>query len=210
MDQRERIADSTETLRTAIEGMLSELWTSTVAIVEDFNPDDATCSAQPAIKGQVTDLQGKTSWVELPLLIKVPVWFPMAGDLAITFPLKQGDEVLIIFAVRCIDQWWLNGGIQVQSYLRFHDLHDGIALPGLMSKPRVLKNISTTSMQIRNREGSAYIELTPQGVINLKAPGGFNIQGVTKSDSEGTFNNHSVGGHTHTDPQGGESGPAVG
>jgi hypothetical protein len=210
MDQRERIADNTETLRSAIEGMLLELWTSTPAIIQDFNPDDGTCSAQPAIKSLVRDQQGNTSWVDLPLLIKVPVWFPMAGNFAVTFPLKQGDEVLVIFAARCIDQWWLNGGVQIQSYLRFHDLHDGFALPGIMSKPRVLKNISTTSMQLRNQDGSAYLELAPNGVINLRAPGGFNIQGVTKSDSEGTFNNHSVGAHTHTDPQGGQSGPPTG
>lgn len=210
MDQRERIGDNTETLRSAIEGMLLETWTSTPAIIQDFNPGDGTCSAQPAIKSLVRDQKGNTSWVELPILIKVPVMFPMAGDFAITFPVKKGDEVLIIFAARCIDQWWLNGGVQIQSYLRFHDLHDGFALLGPMSKPRVLPNINTDSLQIRNKDGSAYIELTKDGAINLKAPGGLNIQGTTKSDSEGTFNGHTVGTHTHLDPQGGQTGLPTG
>lgn len=210
MDQRERMGDNTESLRAAIEGMLLETYTSTPAIIQDFNPDDGTCAAQPAVKSLLTDLQGKQSWVELPLLIKVPIIFPMAGGMAVTLPIQKDDEVLIIFAMRCIDQWWLNGGVQIQSYLRFHDIHDGFALPGVMSKPNVLKNISTTSIQIRNQDGSAYIELTRQGVINLKAPGGVNIQGVTTSDSEGTFNGHTVGAHTHTDPQGGVTGLPTG
>jgi hypothetical protein len=209
-DQREAIGDITETLRSAFEGQLVEVWTALPAIVQSFDDKECTCSAQPSIQGLVRSSDGSSKWVNLPVLIHVPVVFPRGGPFSITFPVKKDDECLIVFSSRCIDQWWAQGGIQIQPELRLHDLHDGFAFVGPFSRPKVVPNISTTTLQIRNQDGSAYIELTQDGAVNIKAPAGIKLQGTLTSDSEGTFNGHTVGQHVHIDPQGGQSGPPTG
>lgn len=219
MDQRERLNDTVETLRTILDDRFAQAWTSIPATIQSFDPNEVTCSAQPTVQGFETLSDGSTQWKDMPLLTHVPVIFPRGGSFVITFPIKKGDEALIVFASRCIDQWWTQGGSQIQSSLRLHGLTDGFAIVGPYSKPNAIKNINTDTVQIRSTDGKTFIELTSDGIINIKAPGGVNIdaagngvniKGPTVTDSEGTFNNHTVGQHTHTDPQGGVSSPPLG
>jgi hypothetical protein len=121
----------------------------------------------------------------LPFLADVPVVFPHGSDVAITWPLVQGDEVLIHFASRCIDNWWLQGpdkdGNPVsQIDFRVHDISDCFCVPGPFSQKKKLSGISTTTLQIRSKDGSTYIELDPVGqIINIVAPGGLKITAPT-------------------------------
>ena len=136
-----------------------------------------TCVVQPTIKILVRQSDGTQVATQIPVLRDVPIVFPCAGGFAITLPIQQGDEVLVIFASRCIDGWWQNGGVQNQAEFRLHDLSDGFAIPGPQSLPNVLPSISADTAQLRTRDGSAYIELTADGVVNIVAPGGVNITG---------------------------------
>lgn len=216
MDQRERIDDEAEIYRVAFESGQSGLWTSLPAIVQSFKAAQGTCTAQPTVKARVRGKAGDYAWVALPLLVDVPIVFPGAGGFLVTFPVKQGDECLIVFASRCIDGWWQQGGIQTQAELRMHDLSDGFAIPGPRSLPRAISNISTTTAQLRSEDGTCYVELAPGGVVNIKAPGGVNIIGALSTNStvaaggnvsvtgtvtataEGTFNGgHTVSAHRH-------------
>ncbi len=113
-----------------------------------------TIEAQPAIQGVVEDESGGSEAVNLPLLIHVPIIFPSGGGFLITFPLSEGDEVLVMFASRCIDAWWQSGGIQRPLEYRMHDLSDGFAIPGPRSLPNTVSDISTTDLQIRNDDGT--------------------------------------------------------
>ncbi|MFW8450019.1 Gp138 family membrane-puncturing spike protein, partial [Klebsiella pneumoniae] len=70
------------------------------------------------------DESGAQVSVNLPLLVDVPVVFPRGGGCTLTFPVKPGDECLVIFADRCIDFWWQSGGIQEPVDERMHDLSD--------------------------------------------------------------------------------------
>jgi hypothetical protein len=210
MDQRERIDDPVEAFKTGVEGMLSNVWTALSGIVQDFDPKEVTCSVQVSVQVRVRDSSGNMSWQNISLLTHVPVAFPQAGGFGLIFPVKSGDEVLIIFSCRNYSLWWQKGGIQPQDEFRMHDISDGFVIPGIFSKPNVFPNISTDTVQLRSRDGSCYLELTASGAINIVAPGGLNIKGTTTSDSEGTFNEHTVGAHTHTDPQGGITGGPTG
>lgn len=204
MDQRERINDPEETMRVAIEGYLAVLWTAVPAIIKSFNAADCTCSAQPSIKAKQTLKDGTVTWIKLPVLIKVPVVFPQGGGFAVTFPVAIGDEALVVFASRCIDAWWQSGGVQNQIELRMHDLSDGFAIVGPRSVPRALANVSTTTAQLRNLDGTCYVELAPGGHVNIVAPGGLsvngalNVTGAVVASGEGTFNGgHTVSAHKH-------------
>lgn len=183
MDYRERWEDREEALLAALDAFSARTWCSGPGIVERVSLNGGqhpqTCDIQPAIMGRVQAEDGSYTWVKLPLLVNCPVIFLRGGGFAVTVPLQKGDEVTVFFADRCVDAWWSSGQVSPQSEIRFHDLSDGFVLPGPASKPKVLQNISTTALQIRSDDGATYLELTPGQAINLVAPGGITLNGVT-------------------------------
>ena len=165
-----------QAMKVLSDTIFSMLRVSLPGIIESFDPLACTCTVQPALKGQTADELGNMKSAPLPLLVDVPVVFPRGGGCTITFPVKAGDECLVIFSDRCIDFWWQSGGVQEPVDPRQHDLSDAFALVGPMSQPNVISNISTTTLQMRTDDGAAYIELDPNShAINLVAPGGVNV-----------------------------------
>lgn len=137
------------------------LWTALPGIVQSFDATAMTCVVQPAIQAVVFAPDGSAQDVNLPLLLDCPVQFPGGGGCTLTFPVKKGDECLVVFASRCIDAWWYSGGVQPQAEMRMHDLSDGFALVGVRSQPRVLAGVSTTAAQLRTDDGQAYLAVDP-------------------------------------------------
>jgi len=146
-------------MSVALGGWQSKLQTASPGIIESFDRDAMTCSVQPAIKGQIRDETGAVQDVDLPMLVDCPVQFPSGGGCTLTFPVKKGDECLVVFSSRCIDSWWQSGGVQAQADLRMHDMSDGFALLGFRSQPRVIGNISSTAAQLRTDDGAAFVEV---------------------------------------------------
>lgn len=165
-----------QAMKVLSDSIFSMLRVSLPGIIESYDPIANTCTVQPALKGQTADELGNYSSAPMPLLVDVPVVFPRGGGCSITFPVKAGDECLVMFSDRCIDFWWQSGGVQEPVDPRKHDLSDAFAFVGPMSQPNVISNISTTTLQMRTDDGLAYIELDPNShAINLVAPGGVNV-----------------------------------
>lgn len=159
--------------------IMSEMRVATPGIIQSFNPDEMTCTVLPAIKGSDADDKGGRASADLPVLVDVPVVFPSAGGCIITFPVKEGDECLLVFADNCIDFWWQNGGVQEPVDARMHDLSDAFAIIGPRSQARKISNISTTAIEIRSDDNATKISLDPKsGAITGTAPGGFNLNGL--------------------------------
>jgi len=179
MDRREQFAGLEEALRIAMEGMRASLWTALPGIVQSFNTDDAgkvTAVIQPAIKGVTQKPDGSYEAVNLPLLPDVPVVFPRGGGCTLTFPVKAGDECLVIFSSRCIDAWWQSGGVQLPMEPRMHALSDGFAILGPQSNPTRIANISTDAVQLRSDDGQAFVQLNPTShQIDTTTPGNVNV-----------------------------------
>lgn len=198
-------------------GWQAGMWTSVPGIVKAVDFATMTLSVQPAIQGRIQNEDGTFSFVNLPLLIYVPIQWPMAGGFALTLPVAINDEVLVVFSSRCIDAWWQSGGIQKPMELRMHDISDGFAIVGIKSKPNVLVNISTTEAQLRNAAGTTYVALTADNKIKLVGPveatGNMKVTGnleVTGTVTGGTATVPTVlGTHTHSGVTtgGGSSGP---
>lgn len=170
MDRRERGVSATEAMLAAFRGLKAEIWNAMPGIIQSFDPSKQTVVVQPAIKALWRDPVGEQTWQTMPLCLDVPVVFPGGGGCTMTFPLVEGDECLLVFASRCIDAWWQSGGIGVQAELRMHDLSDGFCIPGPRSQPRVLSGISTSALQIRSDDGSAFVE------VGVAAPHAINVQ----------------------------------
>lgn len=165
-----------QAMKVLSDTIFSMLRVSLPGIIESFDPIACTCTVQPALKGQTADELGNMKSAPLPLLVDVPVVFPRGGGCTITFPVKAGDECLVVFSDRCIDFWWQSGGVQETVDPRQHDLSDAFAIVGPQSQANVISNISSTTLQMRTDDGATYIELDPNShAINLVAPGGVNV-----------------------------------
>jgi len=137
-------------------------------LVHSFDPNTQTITAQPVLRENIRKPDLTTEWVQLPLLLDVPIVLPRAGNFVMTMPVAVGDECLVIFADMCIDAWYSNGGIQNQIEKRRHDLSDAIAILGIWSQPNKISDYSTDSTQLRTFDGTSYIELK-DNEINLVA-----------------------------------------
>lgn len=164
MDRAQLLNDNEEAFRLAFEGRQVGMWTALPGIVTAVDFATSTCTVQPALTASIEDENENVVPVNLPLLVNVPIVFPGVNGFVLTLPLVIGDEVLVVFASRCIDSWWQSGGIQAPMESRMHDLSDGFAFPANMSQAKKISNISATTAQLRNRAGTAYIELTATGV----------------------------------------------
>ena len=214
MRREERIDDPEESLRLALENAQSRLWTAMPGLVVSVNLLAQTLSVQPAIQGTVTSADGESQSVNLPLLVDVPIVWPRAGGFALTFPVAINDEVLVVFASRCIDSWWQSGQIGAQAEVRMHDLSDGFAILAPTSQPRRLGNVSATNAQLRDSAGTTFLELMPGGGMRLKSTSSLIIDSpnIAINGSVTQTGGMSIGGivfgtHTHSDPQGGGVGP---
>ncbi|UVN34039.1 Gp138 family membrane-puncturing spike protein [Klebsiella pneumoniae] len=153
------------------QAIMSAMRVSIPGIIQSFDPDAVTAVVQPAIKGAEQDESGAEVSVNLPLLVDVPVLFPRGGGCTLTFPVKAGDECLVIFADRCIDFWWQSGGIQEPVDERMHDLSDAFCIVGPQSQAKKIGGISTTSAQLRTDDGSAFIEVAAGHDVTVKTSG---------------------------------------
>lgn len=164
MDRREHLDDVEESLRLAIEGAQARIWTALPGVVVAVDLAKQTVSVQPSIYGEVTGADGVVTRVALPLLVDVPLVWPRAGGFALTLPVTAGDEVLVVFAARCIDAWWQNGGTGVPMEPRMHDLSDGFALLAPTSQPRVLADVQTDGIELRNDDRSLYVRVSNDAI----------------------------------------------
>jgi hypothetical protein len=154
-----------------IDGRLKDLHTCMPGIVASFDPVTQTASVQPAIKRIFTEKGA----VNLPVCVDVPVAFPGGGDFFLTFPVKAGDECILLFSERAIDNWHVSGGTAPPAEYRLHDLSDGLAIVGLNSQPHKIPAFNATDTEFRNRAGTTHVQIKPDGTITNLNPGGSTV-----------------------------------
>lgn len=132
-------------------------------------------------------------------LLEVPVVFPSAGGGVLSFPVKVGDHMIVVFSKRSIDEWKYGYGNPLTPRLtRTFDLGDGVAIPGLTTvnthlkpDPRhvVLKyagssvtlhdngDVTVSAAGSANVSAAQDINLNALGSINITAGGRVNISG---------------------------------
>lgn len=166
------VGDQNEILDQHFTGRQAMLWTAIPGIVQSFNEEALTCEVQPAIQGKVRQEDGSIQLVNLPLLLDCPVVFPHAGGVSLTFPIKPGDECLVVFSCRAIDLWWQSGGVQPPAETRMHDLSDGFVIPGPYSQVKKISGVSTEVAELRSDDGAARLSLHPETHdVTLVTPG---------------------------------------
>jgi hypothetical protein len=235
MDRRERKTTQEEVLRTAFQGMQSRIWTALVGVVQSYNVTLQTVIVQPAVNGKELQPDGSWTATQMPLLLDCPVLFQGGGGVTLTFPIKPGDECLVILSSRCIDTWYAQGFAGGGSTskpnpkndppeYRMHNLSDGFALVGVKSVPHAL-TVDPVNACLMSNDGGAYFKLNPTthaitalapGGFNVTASGGINLNGVAIDSSANvttagdvTSKGKVLATHIHPDPQGGNVGPPL-
>lgn len=188
MRRAERLNDPEESLRIALESAQANIWTAIPGVVTSVDLTAQTVSVQPSVQGTISSPDGSSQSVNLPLLVDVPIVWPRAGGFALTFPIAANDEVLVVFASRCIDSWWQSGGVGAQAEVRMHDLSDGFAVLAPTSQPRKLSGVSSTNVQLRDDAGTTYVEIAPGGKIKLLGATSIDINAPTVNIAATTLN----------------------
>jgi hypothetical protein len=115
-----------------------------IGIIESFDPVNQTATVQVAYKKTIRVREPDGKYVDkprdYPLIADCPVVVLGGGGGALTFPIKQGDECLLLFNDRSINGWFENGQISVLQETRKHALTDAIAIVGVRSLAKSLSD----------------------------------------------------------------------
>jgi hypothetical protein len=124
--------------------------------------------------------------MDLPPVANVPVVLPFAqgAGLLLTLPIRGGDECLIVFADRSLDNFVQSGGVQPSvatasedtTTPRSHSLADAICIPGIISNPQAVPEYNTDNIELRDRERVQYISLGPEGITITDGTAKWNMQ----------------------------------
>lgn len=108
--------------------------------------------------------------LSFPNILAVPVVFPSSGGGLLSFPVENGDTVLIVFSMRSLDDWLEgNGSIATPTDVRTHHINDAVAIPGLYTKRSHLKP-NPTDIQLKLIKGGEQLSS-----VNLKPNGDMTI-----------------------------------
>lgn len=125
-----------------------------VATVQEFNSAAQTIRATIVYQKSYTVAQADgTPGVDLrpyPVLVDVPVIVISGGAAALTMPIAKGDECLILFNDRDMDDWYVGATNKAPRSSRLHSFSDGVALIGLNSKANVITNYDAERAVLRN------------------------------------------------------------
>lgn len=119
-----------------IESHLAGLRVALPGRVVAYDKDTQRADIQPDIQDGYLDEDAQRQAVALPVITDVPVQFLGAGPFRITFPIRKGDQVLLIFSSSSLSRWKAAGGGLVDpGNDQRHTLEDAIAIPGCYAKP---------------------------------------------------------------------------
>ena len=180
MEIVERYNDPQENARVAEDALQSRIWTMLPGIVQSVTVSGGVpvAAVMLAVKGYDSNPDGTRTFHDLPILPHCPIVFPRGGGYSMTFPIKKGDECMVQFASRSLDEWWQTGKGQPPYDFRKHDLSDGVCFVGLTSRAKPLSGISTSTAQFRSDDGATLVELNASGhSVRIVGSGGITLDG---------------------------------
>lgn len=152
-------------IRTTIDTMLMDLNVCLPAKVVKYNAATQMADVLPMLLVEFLD----GTILPMPVIPSVPVVHPKAnqGSTYIHVPITVGDNVILIFSQRSLDNWKTQGGPSNPSDPRKHHLTDAFAIPGGSALPESFKPKDPTAVEIANIAG--FFQVKPSGIINIGA-----------------------------------------
>jgi Phage protein Gp138 N-terminal domain len=100
-----------------------------------------------------------------PSIVDCPVFTLQGNGGAIQMPIAAGDQCIVLFSDRNIDNWFANGAEAAPANSRAHDISDGIAIVGINALNSSLE--AYVSNQLRMFFAGAEINFD-SGIITIK------------------------------------------
>lgn len=169
MSTQERVTLS-EAIQIMIDAHMIDVHVSLPAQVDSFDASTQTVSVIPMLNSMIPDGSTPPNYTSepLPKLVDVPVAFARGGGFFVSFPLKKGDEGMLVFAERSLAQWRATGNQSDPGDLGQHTLDGAWFVPAVASDARALNNVDADNLVIgSDLVGAARISITPQGEIDL-------------------------------------------
>lgn len=114
--------DFVQQINNTIHDVMNEIHTAMPGKIISYS--GGTVSVKPSMRYKTP--QGK--YLSYPVISNVPIVIPHGGNASIAFPVKAGDDCLIIVSEQAIDEWVSDAEDDTQ--LKF-DLTNAICIPGL-------------------------------------------------------------------------------
>lgn len=145
----------TDALNLLKKDILLSLFAHHIGTIQTFNAEKQTCTASINYTKTYFKYAPATGaynpyQVTYPLIADCPVIFLGGGSGSLTFPVSQGDECILLFNDRDIDNWFQGGSGAPVSTPRLHSISDAIALVGVRSLANVLDGFDTSSVVLQN------------------------------------------------------------
>ena len=141
-----RQATLSTVINTGIMSALKNVHTVMPGIISSFNADDQTADVTPGIKKVLLD--GRE--IILAKKVNAQVCFMRSGGFSITNPILKGDECIMLFSERSLENWHTTGKIQAPKTDRMHDLSDVFILPYSASLATKMSDFNNNAMVIQS------------------------------------------------------------
>lgn len=134
-----------------------------VGTVQSFDASNQTATVTVNYKKTYFQLNPETGLygpvlVDYPIMVDCPVIALGGAATGLTFPIEAGDECLVLFNDRDLDNWFKGGAGAGVATPRLHSFADGVVLVGVRSLGNVLTNYDPTRACLRgNRAGTTVV-----------------------------------------------------
>lgn len=178
-----REASLQETLVAAFQHQMNNVHTSIPCTVVAVSADKQMVDIQPAINQRMKDGTVK----ERPVIMGVPISFPVSKTAGFTFPVSVGDTGLAVFSMRNMDSWKSGNGkpSTPMNFAKF-DKGDAIFIPGIQPTGIAVNNPakrvwdhSTEDAVVVNGIGTsteAELRIKPDGSILIRTSGAVSVE----------------------------------
>lgn len=167
-----------DAIQSHIRNFANQLYTCTPAIVDSYHPEDCTVDVYPAIYR--TDKHGIS--LQEAHLSRVPLHFQATKELGMTFPVRKGDTVLLVFGHSDSEEWLVgNEDFEYPKTRRKHNINDAYAIAGVFRYN--FSPVQTgTEEDFNIRYNDTYIRLKQNGDIVLSTSNGQDVTVYKNND----------------------------
>src|ERR1700679_994943 len=155
--------DISEVIKLHIDRVLLDLNVCLPGKIVSYNSSTQYANVQIQLYQEFTD----GSAIAPAVIPNVPVRWPRAngGKIFMHFPLSPGDDVMLVFSQRSLDNWKTNGGMNRPADDRKHHATDAYAIVGGSALPDAFEPQTTDSIELVN--GNASFIIQPSGAFKL-------------------------------------------
>lgn len=136
-----------------------------IGTIESFNSANQTAEVSINFKRLINE-----ELREYAVLIDVPCVVMNGGGGGISFPISKGDNCVILFNDRDIDNWYASGAVMEPNSARTHSMSDAIAIVGINSLATSISDYLASGTKIWY--GGAMIKLENSTITIENGAGG--------------------------------------